>query len=513
MFYAGFQRYFFLKGGYGRAETDDENAQRISGGFESGKETPFDFDYLYTNRISKENQGGRIQNARLGFDLGKNYLSLFAREDWFLNKNQNYDGIIESGVSLNNTLDGYSASFVYKERGTSAQDLHFSRERELYSLAFSAALSRDFSQNHSLSSAGSYIYEENRDRKFSAFLLSLDDKIVSSDFSKGINTSWDLSSETRNERRWEYIRVPAGTGTHIKDTIFGGFVEKEFGDYVAREVIVSGDNSLDFFVRNNFLISWYYSTKNGLRFSGTLANDCELADEKGDDWFIYLPFAANINKNLREKISYSMISYNQYLSIFPAKVPEIKSNIRLGASKNTDLQKNRRILEEESDFLYHWSRFHLGFSNKGFIEETSSASQSVTRNAELLIKDINLKPIQNFVVLDWLNVFLEETFGKTIKNDIEGTYSALRGGFRFLPQNAGTAEISYTYAYVDFAGELRFNMADGFALGNNHRIGAFMGIRAGEHLRFSGFVRGDKNKDTMEKWRFSMSINAEIAIR
>jgi hypothetical protein len=302
--------------------------------------------------------------------------------------------------------------------------------------------------------------------------------------------------------------VPAGTGTHIKDTIFGGFVEKEFGDYAAREIVVFGDNSLDFFVRDNFSINWRYNLKNGLRFSGILANDCDVSDDKNGNWLVFVPFAANVNEKLREKISYSLISYNQYLSILPSRIPEISSNIRLGASKNIDSQKNRGFLDEDSDFLYKWEKFHLGFSNGGFVEETKNND-----GYTLLIRDVNIKPLQNFVVLYWLNIFTEETFGRTEKNDITGKYSAIRGGLKFLPKNAGSAEISYTYAFVNFAGEPRYNMADGFALKENHRISALMGIKANDALRFSGFLRGDNSADTARKWRFSMSLNAEILIR
>ena len=513
MFYVGFQKKLLLKGGYGRANSNvtqvGENvaaAQRISAGFESGKETPFDFNYLYTMRNSETKKDGRIQNAEIGFNLGKNRINLFAREDWFLNAAQNYDGKIEAGISTDNASKKFSSSFVYKEDGVSTQNSHINRKRTLQTLAFSSELNAEFSKNHSLTSAGSFIYEETPQSGGSTFLLSVNDAITSDDYSNGVNSYWDLSSESKNERRWEYIKVPDGTGTHIKDTIFGGFVEKEFGDYAAREIAVSGGDSLSLFVRNNFGVNWYYNTKKGFRFSGILTNDCDVRDEKNGNFLIFLPFAAAINEELRSKISYSMISYNQYLSILPSDFPEIKANIRLGASKNSDAQKDRRLLDGESDFLYMWEKFHLGFSNGEFIEETKG-SDGLT----LLIKEINVKPLQNFVVRHWFNIFFEETFG-WMEKDNSGDYSAIRGGLKFLPKNSGSAEISYTYSYIDFAGELRFNMADGFAVKDNNRISALLGIKANEHLRFSGFVRGDKNRDTAQKWRFSASLNAEIAI-
>ena len=536
MFSAGFQRNVLLTGGYGRGYFDNVGAycirpattnngdlgvcntplqnnrqlvQRISAGFESGAQTPFDFSYLYTKRTNSESTAGRIQNAGLGFDFGDNRLNFFAREDWFLNEAQYYNGRIEAGITHRNEFRRFSNSFTYNETGTSQENSHFSRTRTLHSLAFSSALTTDFSRNRTLTSSGSFIYEETREGSSSTFLLTLEDRVVSDDHSKGINTTWNLSSESRNERRWEYIRVPSGTGTHIRDPIFGGFTESPFGDYVAREIVVSGGNALDFFVRNNFSVNWHYNMRNGLSFSGFLLSEGDVRHDRNNDlsapaWLIYLPFAANINDDLREKISHSLISYNQHLSVMPPEIP-IRASARLGASTSISPQRNRRVLEEETNFLYMWERFHLGFSNKGFIEETDGG------NITLLIRDINIKPLQTFVARDWLNIFLEETFGRTVKNN-SGNYTAARGGFRFLPTNAGSAEISYTYAYVNFDGELRHNMADGFAVNGNHRISANLGIRASNSLRFSGFVRGDKNRNTSQDWRFSASINAEIAI-
>jgi hypothetical protein len=515
MFYIGFQKKLLLKSGYGRASADatknDETikfaAQRISAGFENGRETPFDFNYLYTMRDSQTKENGRIQNAEIGFNLGENRINLFAREDWFLSAAQNYGGKIEAGISNENANKGFLSSFIYREEGISGKNSHFARKKTLQTLIFSSELNAKFSKNHSLISAGSFIYEENSQSKGATFLLSINDEITSDDYSKGINSSWDLSSESKNERRWEYIKVPDGTGTHIKDTIFGGFVEKDFGDYAAREIAVSGGDSISLFVRNNFGVNWHYNTKNGFRISGILANDCDVRDEKDGNFLIFLPFAAVINEELRGKISYSILSYNQYLSILPSDFPEIKANIRLGASKNSDAQKERNFLDEESDFLYMWEKFHLGFSNKGFIEETNNND-----NLTLLIKEVNVKPVQNFVVRSGFNIFLEETFGR-MEKDISGNYSAIRGGLKFLPKNSGSAEISYTYSYVNFAGELRFNMAESFAVKDNHRISALLGIKANEYLKFSGFIRGDKNRDTAQKWRFSASLNAEIAIK
>ena len=517
IFRMGFQRNILLVGGYGRANYGvSESVRRFSAGFESGAQTPFDFSYLYTARTASSSAvagSGRIQNAQIGFNLGDNRLNVFAREDWHLSESlQYYDGRIEARISHGNELRGFSNSFTYKEIGASAQNSHFSRTRTLHSLAFSSALTANISSNRNFQSAASIIYEETQSGATSIFLLSLSDRFLSSDRLFGVNTSWDLSSESRNERRWEYIRVPAGTGTHVRDPIFGGFIEAQFGDYVAREAVISGGgaDALEFFVRNNFSLDWHAATRNGLRFSGILLNESDVRDERGGEnaasrWLIFLPFASNISEELRSKASYSLLSYRQDFSVMPPQTP-LRANVRLTASIGADALRNRRLLEEETSFLYAWDRFHLGFSNRGFVEETRGAG-----NLRLLVRDINFKPLQNFVINDWLNIFLEETLGLIHKN-ASGNYSAARGGFRFLPTQAGSAEISYTYAYVNFNDELRHNMADGFALNGNHRISANLGIRASDFLRFSGFVRGDRNRDTSGNWRFFASVNAEIAI-
>jgi hypothetical protein len=96
---------------------------------------------------------------------------------------------------------------------------------------------------------------------------------------------------------------------------------------------------------------------------------------------------------------------------------------------------------------------------------------------------------------------------------MSGSYYAVRPGIKFMPKNAGTAEISASFANVNFDGDLLYNQADGFAKNYNCRIQSIIGIKANDKLRFNGFIRGDKNKNTAENWRFSASLNAEITIK
>ena len=521
MFYGGFHRYFLLKSGYGRSNsTTDFVSQRISGGIESGREISFGFDYLFAKRIVEQGSGagsdGRQQNADISFDLGRFDLNFGAEESWYKNNfirdfesYQYYTGEFASGVSAENKDKNLSGLVRFRQFNRSNHsDKHILADKIFRDILISASTDRETSENHRIKADGSIIIRDEKTGKGTDFLLSLYDQIYSSDFSKGLNTKWNLGVETRSESRWEYIKVPDGTGTHIKDPITGNFVVFPFGDYVAREIWVHDGLYNRRFTANDFEIFWYKNMRN-IRLSGSFEANSKM--EASDKWYQYLPVLPNFHEELRDDALYSGVFYNQFLSFLPAQIPEISYDLRLGTGKSIDNSNFRQYFDGRHNFLYRWERFHLGLENKGFVERKKN--ESGFNNYNFLIKDMSFKPLQNFVLLNWLHLFLEEMGGLTSNNEVSGTYAGIRPGVKFLPRNAGSAEISYNYARVNFDGELFFNMADGFAKDDNHRISATLGIRANDKLRFFGFVRGDKNQKTADDWRFSASLNMEIMIK
>ena len=514
----GFHRFFLLKGGYGRANADSSfNSQRISGGIESGRNIPFGFDYLYANITTEEcnrSMDGRQQNANFSFDLSRFDLNLNIEEIWYQYRYQLFNhGEFTSRISAENKDKNLSGLVQYRMKTIGENEKHFSAYLHRQEFLISASADKETSENHSIRTDGSVIITEEN----VSFLLSLLNRNYSSDFSKGIDTRWNLSVENRSENRWEYIIVPDGTGTHIKDTITGNFVEFPFGNYIAREITVFDDFDRNRFTTNYFGIFWYNNLRN-LRFSGDFGANSKTGI--ADLWYQYLPVMAIFHDDFEDKLLYSRIFYTQNFSFLPSHIPELSYDLRLGIGRNIDNINILHNLNGSQNFMYRWDRFHLGLGNRGFIERKKSSS--ISNNFNFLIRDINIRPLQNFVILDWLHLFLEETAGLISTSsitavakpvEVSGNYAEIRPGVRFLPTNAGTAEISYSFARVNFDGDLFFNMANGFAKNNNHRISAILGIRANEKLRFSGFARGDKNANTNNDWRFSASLNAEISIK
>jgi hypothetical protein len=516
IFYAGFQKSILLKGGYGQSVVDNLHflrkipySRRISGGFESGKETPFYFDYLFTKRVIEDNgEDGRQQNASISFDLSRLYINFAVEETWYKSeKNDNYFGDVVSSFTVENEDKTLSGALKYRSQDVGENEKHFLAKENSWNFLISSSANRNLSANQKIKADLSLIFANN---SFSMLAYVLDN-IYSDDYSSGIDTKWDLTYETRSERRWEYVKVPAGTGTHIKDSVSGVFVEQPFGDYIAKDIFVydfQNDFSLQSYIANNFEIFWYKSLK-GIKLSGDFCAESKIP-KGGGKWYEFMPLVANLNEKLRNSAAYSLISYNQYISIFPSEIPEISSNIRFGASKNIERQNSNAVFDEECDFLYKFSKFHIGFSNRGFWEKQEN--YNYYNNYNFIVKDISLKPIETIVINNFFHIFTEQTFGLTAKNGVSGNYMAVRPGIKFLPKNAGSADISYSYAFVNFDGDLFYNMTDGFSNKNNHRVQSVIGINASEKLRFSGFLRGDKNKNTREEWRISASFNAEIMI-
>jgi len=506
IFYAGLPKYFFLKGGYGRAALNSAHSphsRRISGGFEAGSVLPLDFDYLFTQRILQDSDG-RQQRFAAAFNSDKIALDLNLEENWY-KENGAYLGDFTSQVSLKNPDATLGGLIQYKRRDSSPDDKHFSAKNDFWHVLISTSADKKISPLQQIKADASVIL---RKGSFET-LTSITHGINSQDLTRGINTKWDLGYETQSEQRFEYVKVPTGTGTHIKDTISGLFVEREFGDYVIKEVFVyekPSDGVQKSAVSNDFSISWHNNFKS-VKLSGNFYAESKMPKD-GGGWYEFLPVVANLNEKMQKNVSYSAIAYSQYLSILPQNAPQLSANVRLTASKSVELGNIRNGFDVEDDFSYKFDKFILGFSNRGFTEKRTDLV-----NYNFSVRDINVKPIETIILREFMHVFVEETFGLTAKDSVSGRYFAVRPGIRFLPKNYGSAEISYTYALVRFDGDLLYNMADGFAKNGNHRIQSIIGIKANEKIRFAGFLRADKNAVVENKWRLSASINAEIAIK
>ncbi|MDR0330451.1 MAG: DUF2460 domain-containing protein [Chitinispirillales bacterium] len=80
-----------------------------------------------------------------------------------------------------------------------------------------------------------------------------------------------------------------------------------------------------------------------------------------------------------------------------------------------------------------------------------------------------------------------------------GVYMQIRPGILHRPAKGGAAELSYTFSYVPYAGEMDYRMAGGQSRGTSHIVAFVSDVDAGKHFSLSGMYRGELTRKPEEK--------------
>lgn len=428
---------------------------------------------------------------------------LFIEEEWFRHSPVHYTGYAKGVFSLNFPRLNWENSLEYK-RKASGEKSHYEAQEVGHHTLWEQSFEKSFRDAVDISLNTSLLTQKG-ENEGTSLLLHLNQQGRHLDNRIATELNYSITSENATTRRWQYIYVGQGVGTHVKDPITGEFLPAPFGDYIAEEVILWGDNSKRT-VQNGFNYRWSYkspfrqSISDGLQFSGTLLSQEDIVPHKKGITAAWIPLVTTFKEDSEDTITYSTISYTQGIEWFPPLLKGFSTNLTGTVLQKLDLESRIRRIEGTGIIRKEWHRFNLQGGVSGLREK---------RN-EITIRDANVKPVQEFPFAPAWTLFLEESVGFTALEDTSGNYYAVRPGIRFAPKNAGTAEFSYTAAYLDYRGHILYPMANEYNRGKNHRFYLTLNLNAKKHLIFTGFFRADYTEQ--DEWRAMSSLRATIQI-
>jgi hypothetical protein len=139
--------------------------------------------------------------------------------------------------------------------------------------------------------------------------------------------------------------------------------------------------------------------------------------------------------------------------------------------------------------------------------EDLPAAQSNPYN-NINLRDIGAEFIQSVEYADAFTFYIRERGGRifaggagritSVPTD-SSLYLQIRPGIIYRPPRKGVAELSYTFSYVPWTGELDYRMAGGQSRGTSHVITFLSDIDAGKHFNLSSMYRGELTRRPEDK--------------
>jgi hypothetical protein len=313
--------------------------------------------------------------------------------------------------------------------------------------------------------------------------------------------------------------IGKGLGTHAYDSIVGEFRPSANGDHIIQEVEIY-DNTSSTTVRKTMLNGdWYFRPKKkiggilgDLSWSGVLSLE-EHVDSRNSNAAAYIPglfslFPSQLSNGNDSSGSsppnhpnYADLSYRQDID---HQIQGSPYKSRLYFLPGLRIIRGYRESAFETGLLVErkTKRLTLSVEPKYLSvsrENLPNAAQSGLTNA-LDMRDIGAELIQSVGHGEKFEVYLRERAGRLLDNNKNrvnsipidsGVYLQVKPGAVYSPARGGAAEISYTFSYVPFSGELDYRMAGGQQAGTGHIVTIISDINAGKYFNLSGLYRGE----------------------
>jgi len=361
-----------------------------------------------------------------------------------------------------------------------------------------------------------HIYDENRT---STFLMGVVSEIEP--------TSWGFSSrqEYRTNQEWasrfeqKMFYIGKGLGTHAFDTLAGEFRPSINGDHIVQEIEIY-DNTSDAMVRKTTLNGdWYFRPVKeidgiigDLSWSGILSSEehVNARNKKAASRVPGLLTLSYLNNNDSVKISdihYADLSYRQEIEHYIKNsayrtrlylLPGLRL-LRDNREKSfetairTERRQNRLLLSVEPRYL--------------FVNKEAVKSTRVGVFGDFDLHDISAEFVQSIERAQYFEFYVRERAGMWRRKDPNpfsytepdsSIYLQIKPGIIYRPQSKGMAELSYTFSYVPYDGELDYRMAAGHSSGVSHIISFHSDLYPAKHFNFSGMYRGELRKSASE---------------
>jgi len=354
----------------------------------------------------------------------------------------------------------------------------------------------------------------------STFLASLVSELEPTSMGFSSRQEYRVNQELASRFEQKMFYIGKGLGTHAFDSIAGEFRPSANGDHIIQEVEIY-DNVSSTTVRKTTLSGdWYFRPAkkirgilNDLSWSGVLLAE-EHVDARNHKAVSYIPGFLSLYPPDSEdggaaadavssNPTYTDISYRQDIdyivqgSIYKSRLyllPSLRAvrgyrEPAFETAIKTERKKGRLLLSAEPKYL----------SAKR--EPQHSAGDNLS--SEWNLSDISAEIVQSVEFWQTFEIYVRERGGRIFNNGQSreqpvpfdsSAYFQIKPGITHRPKAGGTSELSYTFSYVPYRGELDYRMAGGQRPGTSHIITVFSDINAGKHFNLSGLYRGELSK-------------------
>ena len=357
-----------------------------------------------------------------------------------------------------------------------------------------------------------HIYGESRS---STFLMAAVSEIEPTPWGFSSRQEYRTNQELSSRFEQKMFYIGKGLGTHAYDSLTREFHPSVNGDHIVQEIEVY-DNTSSAMVRKTTLNGdWYFrpAKKIGgilgdLSWSGILFSEEHInaQNKKAASRVPGLLTLFCLNESGGEKLSdihYADLSYRQEIehyiqgSAYKSRLyllPELRL-LRNNREKSfetairTERKQNRLLLSAEPRYL---------FINKEAIEAAGGGT-----SGDINLYDISAELVQSIEHAQAFEFYVRERAGMWWSKEPSHTVSAasdssiylqIKPGIIYRPQKTGMAELSYTFSYVPYDGQLDYRMAAGHSSGISHIISFHSDLTAAKHFSFSGMYRGELRK-------------------
>ncbi|MDR3012525.1 MAG: DUF2460 domain-containing protein [Chitinispirillales bacterium] len=369
----------------------------------------------------------------------------------------------------------------------------------------------------------------------STFLLSTVSEIEQTGSGFASRQEYRINQELASRFEQKMFYIGKGLGTHAFDSTAGEFRPAINGDHIVQEIAIY-DNTSSATVRKTTLSGdWYFRpTKtisgilNDITWSGILSLE-EHVDSRHGSVVSYIPgmlsFWPSDNNNADESSSplsphpnFSDLSYRQNIEHRASGSPW-KSQLYflpglriIRGYKEPMFQAGLLVERKKNRLTLSASPKYLTVSR----EDLPNANTQSSHRHNFDLTDIGIEFIQSIDLGNTFEFYIRERAGRIYDNDpnrilsvpIDSSfYLQIRPGIIHRPARGGLTELSYTFSYVPWPGDLDFRMAGGQQRGTSHIIAFLSDINAGKYFNFSGMYRGEL---TYARMTHVLSLQAKL---
>jgi hypothetical protein len=356
------------------------------------------------------------------------------------------------------------------------------------------------------------IYGESRS---STFLMSAVSEIEPTAWGFSSRQEYRTNQELSSRFEQKMFYIGKGLGTHAYDSLTREFHPSVNGDHIVQEIEVY-DNTSSAMVRKTTLNGdWYFRPVkkiNGilgdLSWSGILFSEEHInaQNKKAASRVPGLLTLFYLNESGGEKLSdihYADLSYRQEIehyiqgSAYRSRLYLLPGLRLLRNNREKSFETAIRTERKQNGLLLSAEPRYL-FVNKESVEAAESGT-----SGDFNLYDISAEFVQSVEYAQTFEFYVRERAGmwwsKKPNNAVyaasdSSIYLQIKPGIIYRPQKAGMAELSYTFSYVPYNGQLDYRMAAGHSSGISHIISFHSDLTAAKHFSFSGMYRGEVRK-------------------